>query len=149
MVDFGSTEFDLRDAADDGAWCQLLHPVKRVELGIEDDAPVRIKIQGVDSMGFEKTIAKTAALRANEPGQRGQMSEKRLLVLTEQAAKYQARELAEITIGWENIDWDGAVFPFSKENAVKMFARYKWIREQLIEFIAERANYAKNDSTPS
>ena len=29
------------------------------------------------------------------------MSEKRLLVLTEQAAKYQARELAEITVDWE------------------------------------------------
>ena len=144
MVDFGSAEFDLRDAADDGAWCQLLHPVKRDELGVEDDAPVRIRIQGVDSMGFEKTIAKTAAFRSNEPGQRGQMSEKRLLVLTEQAAKYQARELAEITIDWENIDWDGAVFPFNKENAVKMYARYKWIREQLIEFIAERANYAGN-----
>ena len=77
------------------------------------------------------------------------MSEKRLLVLTEQAAKYQARELAEITVDWENIDWDGAVFPFNKENAVKMYARYKWIREQLIEFIAERANYAGNDLTRS
>ena len=46
MVDFGSAEFDLRDAADDGAWCQLLHPVKRDELGVEDDAPVRIKDAG-------------------------------------------------------------------------------------------------------
>ena len=68
MVDFGSAEFDLRDAADDGAWCQLLHPVKRDELGVEDDAPVRIRIQGVDSMGFEKTIAKTAALQGQRTG---------------------------------------------------------------------------------
>ena len=47
MVDFGSAEFDLRDAADDGAWCQLLHPVKRDELGVEDDAgPVSYQDSG-------------------------------------------------------------------------------------------------------
>ena len=144
MVDFGVPEFDLRDAADDGAWCQLIHPVDRVELGVEDDAPTRIKIQGVDSIGFEKTIFKTQALRFNDPVQRGQMSQKRMELFAEQAAKTQARELAEITIDWENIDWDGEVFPFNKENAVKMYVRFKWMRDQLMEFIAERANYAGN-----
>ena len=62
MVDFGSAEFDLRDAADDGAWCQLIHPVTRDDRWeLRTTRRVRIRIQGIDSMGFEKTIAKTAS----------------------------------------------------------------------------------------
>ena len=149
MVDLNTSEFDLRDAADGGAWCQLLHPVTSDELGADEGKPARIRIQGIDSMGFEKALAKSAAIRAKEPQRRAAISDQRIAAEAEKSERIQARELADVTIGWEHIEMDGQPYPFSRENALRLYTQYKWIREQLIVFVFERANFAGNGSAPS
>lgn len=147
MVDLSTKEFDLRDAAQAGAWCQLHHPVTRQPLGAEEGKPARILVQGVDSTGFEKAVAKTQALRANEQPYNGPITDDRLMFLVDQAAKFQARELSEVSLRFEHIEWEGAPVD-APSKAIPMYTNSKWIREQVIAFVAERQNYAGNGSAP-
>ena len=147
-MDLGTKEFSFREAAEAGAWCQLTHPVTKAELGVKEGAPVRILIQGMDAVGFDASMLKSVALRASGPTIRGNLSDKRADALAEENIETQARELTESTIGWENIDWNGSPLEFNRANAHLLYATHKWIREQVITFIGERANYAGNVSAP-
>ena len=148
MVDFGSTEFDLRDAADKGSWCEFIHPVTRQPLSDGDDKPCRVLIQGIDALGFDKAIAKTASLQLNETAYRGPITDEFLLMSVDKAARTQGRELSEISLEWENLEWEGEPVA-SRTIARNMYASRKWIREQLLAHISERNNYAGNVSAPS
>ena len=141
-MDLGATEFDIQVHAEKGAWCQLLHPVTGVELGVEGGRPCRIRVKGADSLAYEEAVARTVSLRSKDAlPKKGRVSERQLLEAAEKNSQNQARELAEITLGWEGLEWDGESFEFSSENAIKLYGEHRWIREQVIEFFGDRANF--------
>lgn len=45
--------------------------------------------------------------------------------------------------GWKNIQQNEKPLKFSKENAVYLIQEYPWIRDQIDEFVSERANFIK------
>lgn len=49
--------------------------------------------------------------------------------------------LAECTVSWTNLDFEGEKLPCNKENALKIYTKRAWIAEQVIEEVADRANY--------
>ena len=144
MVDL-TKGFDLRTAAERGAWLQLLHPGTNEELGVAEGSPCRIKIQGADSMAYEEAAARTVALRSKKAtSTRRKVSTQRLLEAAADNAKSQSEELAAITLEWENIEWDGEPLEFTTENAIKVYSEHRWIRDQVIEFFGDRTNYLGN-----
>jgi hypothetical protein len=48
--------------------------------------------------------------------------------------------LAQMTLGWENIDHNGSSI-FSKEAVIALYTDYLWVREQADKFVANRANF--------
>ena len=151
MVDFSNKEFDVKAAAERGAWLQLVHPVTGKELGDEDEKgnlirPCRIQLQGADSMAYEQSVAKTVAMRQREtpPTRRGRVNPRQIMDTADRNRGFQVDELVSITLNWENIEVDGEPFPFNHENAVRLYTDHPWIREQAIEFFTDRANFAGN-----
>lgn len=142
-MDF-SKGFDLRIAAEKGAWLQLVDPVTGEELGVVDEKPCRIQVRGADSMAYEEAVARTVSLRSKDAApKKGRVSAGQLLEAAARNEEMQAEELAAITIGWENIEWDGVEFPCNRDNAIKLYSQHRWIREQVIEFFGDRANFTE------
>ena len=149
-MDLSATRFDLRSAAEKGAWLQLVDPVSGEDLGDKDDEgkmiqPCRIRVRGADSMAYEEAVARTVAMRSKKtPPKKGRVSANQLLEAAGENEGIQAEELAAITLGWENIQWQGEDFPHSHENAVKLYSEHRWIREQVIEFFGDRSSFTGN-----
>lgn len=145
-----SQGFDLRVNAERGAWCQLVDPITGEDLVDKDDdgkvtAHCRIRVRGADSMAYEEAVARTVALRSKDPApKKGRYSSRQLLEAAARNEEMQAEELAAITLGWEGVDWDGELFPYTHENAVKLYSEHRWIREQVIDFFGDRANFTDN-----
>ena len=52
--------------------------------------------------------------------------------------------LVGATLGWDGMTWDGAALPFSADNARMVYTTFSFIREQVDEFLADRANFFSN-----
>ena len=55
--------------------------------------------------------------------------------------------LAALTVRWEEVELDGAELPCNRENAAKLYKRFRWLREQADEFVGERANFLQQSQT--
>lgn len=127
MADLSS--FPVSQSSDAGAEVTVRHPTSGDELDI------KIRVVGPDS---RKAREATRAMTDN---------------LTKEAMEHEAtpddaayermaaQHAAALTISWEHVEWDGQPFPFSQENAVKLYTEHRWIREQVEQFAGKRANF--------
>ena len=142
-----SEGFDIQANAETGAWMQVLHPVTNEELGAEEKKPCRIKLRGSDSMAYEEAVARTVSMRQAElKGMRAnkKITAESILESADKTAKFQAMELARITLAWENLEWNGKPLKFTEENAVMVYREHKWLRDQAVAFFEDRTNYQGN-----
>lgn len=57
--------------------------------------------------------------------------------------------LADCVISWSPVTLDGADLPMTAENAVKLFTRFPWIREQVNAKAGDRTSFLKSLSSGS
>lgn len=55
--------------------------------------------------------------------------------------------LVACTKGWNGFELNGREFPYTQRNANTLYTRFKFIREQVEEFIADRGNFLPGAST--
>lgn len=55
--------------------------------------------------------------------------------------------LAALTTGWRGVELDGQPLECTRENALTLYKRFRWLREQADEFVGERANFLPNAPT--
>lgn len=128
MVDLA--RFATADAADEGRWMVVLNPLTAGVLE-QDGAPIRVRVRGADSIAFER--ARENLVRA--VFQRG-------VELTDaERAAMQARALAAIVVDWEGIVWDGKPLACTPENVEMILLKAPWLRRQIDDFAATRANF--------
>ena len=120
---------------------------KGVEVELKDlrtgqGAGCYITILGTDSETYQalkEERAREAAARI-ESGKGNDLSRDELLKLT-------CETLARCTIGWRLLDAEeedgGGPLAFSPEAAVKLYAKYPAIRDQINREIADRGNFAR------
>lgn len=111
----------------DSAAIKLKHPVSG---SIIDD--VEISITGHDSATFKNAIKARA---------KAQIARKKGDVDFEANDKESIELLATCTTGWCGISEGGKELPFSFANAVYIYTKYNWIREQVDIAIGDRANF--------
>lgn len=58
----------------------------------------------------------------------------------------QIKKACRLTKDWKNIEWAGKPFPYNKENAEKLFTQSPAIRDQVLRFYNNRANFTKSGS---
>lgn len=49
--------------------------------------------------------------------------------------------LANVTVGWSGLTENGQPWPFSIENARRLYTDFPFIREQVDEFVGDRKNF--------
>lgn len=117
--------------------------IRRQEEGLE------VEILGMDRKTKTGLVIRVAgpdserAQRAREALHKELVEAQRLTPLTPaEISARGARFLAKLTIGWSpNVKVDGEELAASEENAVRVFERYRFIREQVDAAAGDRAAF--------
>lgn len=121
------------DAANNGAFMQITHPVTNVPMCEKDGTKVGINLLGLDSDKFRQIKHKATNRTLNK---------KRNQVRTaEQIEEDSVRNIAALATGWQGIDNKGKPREFSIDEVVALLTEEPWIREQCEEFVSDRANF--------
>jgi hypothetical protein len=121
----------------------LLHPVTRQPLRDSEGREAYIDHYSADS---------EIARKHQRAVQRRRLAMRGRLKITPEELEAEATEvLAALTVGWHLVGLKGDPIdtPFTPENARELYSdpRVAWLREQLDESAADRANFSKGSST--
>jgi hypothetical protein len=120
----------------------LLHPVTRQPLRDAEG-----KEAYIDHYSMDSEIAR----KHQRAVQRRRIAMRRLKISPEELEAESTEALALLTVGWYLVDLKGNPIdlPFTSENARELYASpaVSWLREQLDESTADRANFSRGSST--
>lgn len=139
-------------AADEGAFCQLKHPVTEKPLfitdkdGVEDKSkPIGLVLRGADSPAFKRAVALNLAKQAKRKGvDISKLTNPELFKIQDEGEMNAVDLIVAITKDARNIIVNGAEISASKEDLRNLYANQPWVREQADEFFNDRANYLGN-----
>ena len=124
---------------------QLRHPTTN-ELMFDDatgspdkSKPVTVSIVGMDSEQFRTRHRAIINRRLN--------AGKKAKITAEEIEAESIDTIAACITGWQYVGLDKKALDFSKANAKVLLTRLPWLREQLDEAIADRANFLKTSPT--
>ena len=123
---FDLAKLDTAKVAEEGAELRVAHPTTGEDLGIT------ITLIGTDSKTF-RDISKSRATAS--------LKKKTREIDLDQNESDSVELLAECTKGWSGITENGKEIVFSFENAVQLYTKYLWLREQIDRFMADRSNF--------
>lgn len=126
------TKFDVKAAADRGAELHLLNPTTDEPLYGDDGKPVTIRLLGKDSREFRAALGEMAEK---------QVGKKRTTLAAAETSGIEL--LARVTTGWHNLGNAEGPIKFSVDAARELYRNSPWIKEQVDEFVADRANFLK------
>ena len=123
---FDLATLDTAKVAEEGAELLVSHPTTGEDLGI------KIVLIGTDSKTF-RDISKSRATAS--------LKKKTREIDLDQNESDAVELLARCTKGWSGITENGKDIPFNHENAVELYTKYLWLREQIDRFMADRSNF--------
>lgn len=120
------------ELADEGVSMQLLDPV--TEEPIEGTT---ITLLGQDSAKYEKmTLRRSqAVLNRISKGKKG------VDLKAEEVRDNSIDDLVELTVDWTGFEENGKPLKCTPKTSRKIYTEIKWIREQALEFVADRSNF--------
>lgn len=128
------SEFDVTTASEEGVLLELRNPKNGEVLRFDDGRPFTIKLVGKDSERFLKLVRQqgdrriAGTMRTRQPATIATME------------KDDTELLVNATLGWD-ILMDGQKPPESTAKYREVYTKYRWIREQVDEFVGNRANF--------
>ena len=123
---FDLAKLDTAKVAEEGAELHVAHPTTGEDLGIT------ITLIGTDSKTF-RDISKSRATAS--------LKKKTREIDLDQNESDAVELLAKCTKGWTGITENGKEVAFSDDNAVQIYTKYLWLREQIDRFMADRSNF--------
>lgn len=128
---------DTSLGAEEGRELEVLHPKTGEPIGL------RITLLGTDSEAYQK------AVRAQQRRAMDRLAHNRKRRSTPEELEAESIELlATITRGWGPFNLGGKDYPYNHPNAVALYQRFGWIREQADAFAGERANFLPRSAAP-
>ena len=139
MTEFNGLELDV----DKPHRLELLHPVTRQPMRNGDGRTAYIDHYSADS---------EIARKQQRTVQRRRLAMRGRMKLTPEELEAETIDiLAALTVDWYLVDLNGHAIdlPFSQDNARRLYANpgVTWLREQLDESTADRANFSQGSST--
>jgi hypothetical protein len=127
---FDLATLDTSKKSNDGVWMEVRHPITgKVIPG------AKILLAGSDSEVWR------AAQRERADGRMAAGLSGAVLTTVEIDAEG-TLILAKCTLGWSGIAIGGPTpMTFSRENAVVAYSRFRWLRDQVNEYVGARANF--------
>lgn len=127
------------EATTDSVPVPLRHPTTGERLTSDTGAAITISIVGMDSEQFRTRHRAIINKRLN--------AGKKVKISAEEIEAESIDTIAACITGWQNVELDAKVLEFSKASAKTLLTRLPWLREQLDEAIADRANFLKASQT--
>lgn len=106
------------------------HPATGAPLLTNAGDPMSIDLAGRDSPAYRAQLAKFQKAQAS----------RRKAATPEELEEHTIATLVACTHGW-TLQIDGALLPFSPKAARELYESTRWLKEQVDEWIADRANY--------
>lgn len=127
------SKLNVKASAEQGSNLHLRDPFTGEELFNDDESPMTITLLGKDSEQYRRTVRATA----NKNLKKG-----RVTATVEQFEQSGVELLASVTTGW-NLQFGVEMMEFTPTAAKKLYADqdYRWIYEQVDEFVSERSNF--------
>lgn len=125
-MSFDLAKLDTAKVAEEGVELHVAHPTTGEDLGIV------ITLIGTDSKTF-RDISKSRATAS--------LKKKTREIDLDQNESDAVELLAKCTKGWTGITENGKEVAFSYDNAVQLYTKYLWLREQIDRFMADRSNF--------
>lgn len=119
---------------DEGTPLEILHPSSNQPTG------VKIWLSSKDSPAFRKLQNAIVDARLKASTGSGKRSTPTIAAIDGDTY----RLLASVTKSWEGVEWNGAVLECTPENAVMLYEKIPWLKDQVDAFINERANFLGN-----
>lgn len=131
------SEINVTDKSNEGAWMDIYHPVSG-ELILDDKKqPMRIKLVGKHSDAFIKASRKIMDRRLSKQKGRAKVS-----ITSEQLENESTETLARCVTDWNIIvDKERPECTFENVYAVLSDPRFRFLREQVDEFIEDDSNF--------
>ena len=127
--------FDLQSLESvmlDEAWLTVLHPQTL------EPTPIKIKVASPESESYKKVERRirnrnVALLKKSKSG------------LSAEALEASAMDLlVGVTVDWQGVTWGNALLEFTPDNARMLYGKFSFIKEQVDEFIGDRASFFSN-----
>jgi len=135
---------DVKKAADVGAKMEIKDPTTdQPMLKPDGETPVTITLAGVESDKWKKARAVIGNKYLKTAGPTRQAGPKTI----EESISDDAFQLAAVTLAWDGIIVDGQELECNQANAARIYAKYDWLRNQINEFVGNRANFCAASST--
>lgn len=132
---FDLSTLDVVRSANDGVAIDILHPITKEPLGIT------ITVLGSDSAAFKKLATDQNRRRVAKMEKAGGF---KISAVSQDERDEDALELlAACTKSWGNVVLDGALLECTRDNAINLYERLPWLREQIDGAIGDRANFIK------
>jgi len=122
---------DVKAVAEEGATLEVRHPVT----GNLIDG-MSVKVLGTDSATYRNAVKARIRRAANQ--------RKKQDFDPDKAERDALELLADLTVGWDGVELDGEPLKCTRENCIMVYGRFPWLREQVDEFVADRANFLPN-----
>jgi len=123
----------------DGAVIPLRHPVTDLPLTTDKGEPITVTVVGMDSDQF-KARQRVIINRRIKAGKKA--------TATAEGIEEEALDaLASCVTALSNIVLDGKPVDHSTANVKLLFSRLPWLKEQVDEAVADRANFLKASAT--
>lgn len=128
-------KLDLTEHANNGATMDVMHPITGEQLLDANGFPVTVTLLGADSTKMRQEMSDRA---------KRQLAKKPQSIQTiDEAEKLSAELLATITVGWSGFVENGEAIECNRENAIRLYTKYSWLRQQIDAFTTDRANFYK------
>jgi len=134
-VDLSS--IDTVKGSNEGFDVQIYHPGTMVDLGIV------INVLGKDSDEFQK-ISRAQNKRFMAKMTKGGFRASNFTRAPEEIERDSIELLAKCTKSWSGVVIEGKEIEFNYDNAVMVYERFPWLKEQVDIAIGDRANFIKN-----
>ena len=132
---------DTVKGANEGFDVQIYHP------GTNEDLGITITILGKDSDEFQKVSRAQSKKRMARLAKGGGFRTNAISV--EEIDRDGLELLAACTKSWSGVIIEGKAVDCSKDNAIDLYERFPWIKEQVDTAMGDRANFIRGLSKPS
>lgn len=130
-------KLDVVKFANEGSVLELLHPVTGEVLTDDSKKPKAfyLRLLGSDSDAYRNAL--------NRRFEQTQNSKKKAKIDLDVAKRKGAELLARCTTECFMIE-DGKVIEYSKNEMIRLYLKYPWMREQAEDFMSDRGNLIKS-----
>lgn len=126
---------DLSKNAEIEAVLHVVHPISLEEQFDDNGNPVTITVLGMES-SIAKRIGKARAQK--------QLNSRKNKQDLDEIKKFSISLLAKLTVASSGFKENGIEINLADNNeAIRVYNQYSWLRDQLDEFIMDRANFYK------